>query len=257
MTIEEFVVMVCQRDLPVSPMGRVKTLARELAEGALNEVWKTIFTTKYGKKNDSTKERDGSWFTNTVLQTYLLKRWNDYYPEVNLLIRMGYLDRLEEGVGTVGLTNLAFKLVKDVVPATIFISYKRTESSALALLVAEKLKNAGLHPFIDMALIPGEDWEAGLKDRIEKSDYLLLLLSNETLKSEVTLKEIGWAMDAGVKVIPIWHNGFSYKSGTWGNIPVRIDELLTKTHTIRVLEENPLAYNTAMTELLNRFGIMP
>jgi hypothetical protein len=247
----KFTQKVCQRELPVDQFLRVKILAKELAEGALENAWIARFVA-YENENEYSG-RTGLWFDDDM-QIYTRERWKNDYPDLTIPVAMGYLIRTSAHVT---LTHLAFALINDVVSSSIFISYKRSESSALALLVAEKLKHVGLHPFIDMSLIPGEDWEAGLKDRIEKSDYMVLLLSNETLKSEVTLKEIGWAMDANVKVIPIWHNGFSYKSGAWGKIPVRIDELLTKTHTIRVLEENPLAYNTAMTELLNRFGIMP
>lgn len=34
-------------------------------------------------------------------------------------------------------------------------------------------------------------------------------------------------------------------------------QLLNTRHTIRVLEESALAYNNAIVELLNRFGITP
>ena len=38
-------------------------------------------------------------------------------------------------------------------------------------------------------------------------------------------------------------------------IPLEVDNALRNTHTIRVIEENPLTYDTALRELLNRFGI--
>ena len=71
--------------------------------------------------------------------------------------------------------------------------------------------------------------------------------------TEVVVEEIGWALEAKLTFIPIWHNGFSYKSEDW-TLPPPIDEALRLRHTIRVLEENPLAYNNAIIELLNRFG---
>ena len=37
---EVFIQKVMQRPLPSSPMERIKTLARELAEGASEEIWK-------------------------------------------------------------------------------------------------------------------------------------------------------------------------------------------------------------------------
>jgi hypothetical protein len=64
-------------------------------------------------------------------------------------------------------------------------------------------------------------------------------------------------MDAGLTIIPVWHNDFEYKSEDWGNVPVRIDQMLKNTHAIRVREESALDYNTAIVELLNRFGVTP
>ncbi len=48
------------------------------------------------------------------------------------------------------------------------------------------------------------------------------------------------------------------ESDDWRNIVTpEIDAALNNTHTIRVLEESASAYNTAIVELLNRFGITP
>ena len=69
-------------------------------------------------------------------------------------------------------------------------------------------------------------------------------------------EEIEWAKAAGAIMLPVWHNGFVYRSSDW-NLPPEIDHILGTTHTIRVLEESALAYNNALVELLNRFGITP
>jgi hypothetical protein len=175
------------------------------------------------------------------------------YPNLTLLVSNGYL---QADNNDLYLTRAAFDLLQEAEPASIFISYKRSESSAFALLVLARLKQAGLEPFLDLALVPGENWSEGLKERIGKYDYLIALLGRETLKSKVVIQEIQWALEAHLNIIPIWHNGFVYKSGEW-KLPPEIDEALSNRHTIRVLEESALAYNNAIVELLNRFGITP
>ena len=155
------------------------------------------------------------------------------------------------------LTANAFLLVEETESEKIFISYKRSESSAFALLVMTMLKNAGLNPFLDLALIPGEDWSSGLKGRIKSADYFVLLLGANTLRSKVVQEEITWAFESNKIIMPIWHGGFEYSSGDWEDIPLKLDKLLSATHTIRVLEENPLAYYNAILELLNRLGFTP
>lgn len=117
------------------------------------------------------------------------------------------------------------------------------------------LKQHGIEPFVDMQLQAGDDWHAELEQNIKTSDYFIVLLGNETLNSEVTIKEIQWAIEGNATLIPIWHNGFKFDAKDWSKLPDEISQALSSTHTIRVLEENPLTYDTALRELLNRFGI--
>jgi hypothetical protein len=119
------------------------------------------------------------------------------------------------------------------------------------------MKTHGLEAFLDMALIPGEDWHAGLKERIQQYDYLIVILGQETLSSEYVTKEIAWALEAELRIIPIWHNEFKYESNKW-SLPPEIHETLSRKHAIEVKEESALGYETAIIELLNKnFGITP
>lgn len=244
MTLKEFITAVCQRPLPQNPMARIRTLAKELAEGTVVDVWDINIRTYRGKIMD------------TNVQAYLKERWQDNAPHYSLLYRMNYLT---EGVTPNDLapTPLAFALIEDTEPSTIFISYSRKESSPFALLVLERLKGAGLQPFLDLALTPGENWHEGLKERIQSREYMVLLLGPTTLESPYVAEEIEWALDAGLTLIPIWQPGFQYRSPDWPKLPQMVANALANTHTIRVLEENPLSYNNAIIELLNRFGITP
>lgn len=232
---------VCARELPQNPMARIRTLAKELAEGAVELCWGTVIRNFRGQLIDQN------------INTYIERRWEANIPHLGLLVNNDYLR--EEG-NDVFITRAAFELLDEAEPTNIFISYKRSESSAFALLVLARLKAAGLEPFLDLALVPGENWSDGLRTRIGQYDHLIVLLGQETLKSEVVLQEIQWALEAGLSIIPIWHNGFKYQSGAW-DVPPNVDEALSRRHTIRVLEESALAYNNAIVELLNRFGITP
>lgn len=263
-----FIERMTQRPLPQNAMARARLLAREFAEGAADGVWSATISHFRGGINH--KE--------VIL--YLLCRWqgmalseafpfweaNDLSviseriwlgggtPGLDLLVSNGYL---EFGNNIYQITKAAFDLIEETEPANIFISYRRKDSSAFALLVLARLKAEGLEPFLDLALVPGEDWRAGLRERIHKYDYFIALIGAETLTSEVVIEEIAWALEAKLTIIPIWHNGFSYKSDDWRSLPPAVDEALRMRHTIRVLEENPLSYNNAIVELLNRFGVTP
>ena len=260
MNLTEYIESVKQYPLPQNPMGQIRVLAKELAGGAAYNLWSFRIDVNLHKISE-TDDQARLVPANEAIQTYLKGRWSGFatFPDFMLLERMGYVS--QESMSRFGaeymLTAMAFLLVEETESEKIFISYKRSESSSFALLVMTMMKNAGLNPFLDLALIPGEDWSSGLKDRIESADYFVLLLGENTLSSKVVQDEIIWALDSNKIIMPIWHSGFIYQSGDWDNIPVKLDKLLSTTHTIRVLEENPLAYYNAILELLNRLGFTP
>ncbi|MAS32850.1 MAG: hypothetical protein CL610_02510 [Anaerolineaceae bacterium] len=242
MTLDEFLDNVCQRPLPQNPLARIRTLAKELAEGALAEIWDVNIRIDRGRVKEASVE------------TYFTQRWDNSYPKIPLAARSGYLHY--DG-SMLTIEQSAFELVEETEPSTIFISYRRSESSAFALLVLKYLKEAGLEPFLDMSLVPGEDWHAGLKERIQSRDYFILLLGKSTLESTYVIKEIEWALEQDLDIIPIWQPEFEFISDDWPNLSAVIKHKLSNTHRIQVQDENPLEYDKAMTELLNKFGITP
>jgi hypothetical protein len=261
---------VCQREIPSNISGRIQTFAKELAEGAQESFWTTELSELVNRVEDLM-----GWDDNQA--EYIVQRWNKQHPQIGLLVSRHYLQRIvetyyEDAIYTAAnldgggrersriyyqITAEAFELLNEAPETYIFISYRRKDSSAFALLILKTLKAERLEAFLDIALEPGEDWHAGLKERIEKYDFLILVLGKETLSSKYVLDEVEWAMNAGLTIIPVWHNDFEYNSADWGNIPVKIDRMLQNTHAIRVREESALDYNTAIVELLNRFGITP
>jgi hypothetical protein len=250
MTIEEFIEKCQKRALPNNPMARVKILARELAEGAHDSIWGDHLDVALEPRTSD----DGYNIKIAVpvrqnLIRYFQERWDNQYPQLRLLKAHNYVD--DKWL----LTEKAINLLEEAEQATIFISYKRSESSAFALLMEDRLTQTRLSPFLDKQLQAGDDWQAELEGKIANSDYLILILGNKTLESSVTVKEIEWAIQYRKTIIPIWHNGFAFKAEEWPTLPVEISQALANTHTIRVIEENPLTYDTALRELLNRFGI--
>lgn len=250
MRIEEFIEKCQKRALPSNPIQRVKVLARELAEGVHHELWGDHIDIKIGNKTSL----DGHVSSIAIPQhpalvLYIKNRWNDQAPQFRLLKTHNFVN--DKWL----LTEKAIDLLEEVDAAHLFISYKRSESSAFALLMEDRLAQAGLSPFLDKQLQAGADWQLELEEKIAHSDYFILILSKNTLESLVTQREIAWAIDYQKPIIPVWHNGFVFKAEGWPDIPAEISQALANTHTIRVIEENPLTYDTALRELLHRFGI--
>ena len=91
----------------------------------------------------------------------------------------------------------------------------------------------------------------------ESCDYFVLLVGRNTLKSDMTREEIDWALGHRMTIIPLWHNKFSLHWKRWDNLEERSINVIDETEAIRVKEESASGYNTAIVELLNRFGITP
>ena len=129
MTLDEFIEEICQRPLPTNPMARIRTMAKELAEGASELVWQTSIDLN-------------SLDYKVRASIYFEHRWQiaDTYKYFPILAVNGYLTRQSKNPNIYEITEKAFALLSETEPATIFISYKRSESSAFALLVSTKLK---------------------------------------------------------------------------------------------------------------------
>ncbi len=263
---------------------RAVMLTKELGAGAVQGFWETegILFDKYARGAGGAELADymdadalselrdaqSSIFVpdNPFLRRYLRERWEspnlNFFPEFQLLLRREYLKETTDAKASWQRTFVLMPVIfetgvdETTTAASVFISYKRSESSPLALLVLARLKEIGLKPFVDLSIEPGTNWKDYLKEKIEKSDYLVLLIGPNTLKSPMTLQEINWAYQMKKVIVPIWHGGFEYHSTDWSLMP-DIDDVLKNTHTIIVQNESAGGYNAALTELLNRFGFTP
>ncbi|MBN8639865.1 MAG: toll/interleukin-1 receptor domain-containing protein [Anaerolineae bacterium] len=181
----------------------------------------------------------------------ITKKWNHRYPPAALLQTFGYIElstitKTATGIGYL-LTEKALRLLeKPSAPPSVFISYKRDQSSPLALLVEARLRLAGNpNPFVDKLIVAGEGWRERLKGTIEQSKYFVCLVGKDTLQSEWVQKEIEWAAEASCTLISIWHG-------------CEMDETcpaaLRERHAITVTGESAREYETAISELLNALG---
>lgn len=88
----------------------------------------------------------------------------------------------------------------------LFISYKRDESSAIAIQLYERLEKAGFDVFLDTHSIrPGEDFQEELWHRLADTDVVVLLDTPGFLESNWTKEELAMAnlMSIGILQL-IW-----------------------------------------------------
>ena len=86
----------------------------------------------------------------------------------------------------------------------IFISYARSDSSALAEDLVVGLEDAGFKPYLDRHdIAAAEDWEARLGGLIRSADTVVFILSPTAVKSERCAWEVKRAEELGKRLIPV------------------------------------------------------
>jgi hypothetical protein len=73
-----------------------------------------------------------------------------------------------------------------------FVSYRRRAEvdSRLASVLVDSLRAAGAEVFIDVDMVLGIDWSAEIERRVRWCDYLVVLLSGESVTSEMVQAEV-------------------------------------------------------------------
>jgi len=95
-------------------------------------------------------------------------------------------------------------------PKRFFVSYRRrgAEDARLAAVLVDRLRASGAEVFIDVEMALGIDWSAEIERRVGWCDYLIVLLSKESVTSEMVQAEVRRAHQASAgggqsKLLPI------------------------------------------------------
>ncbi len=90
----------------------------------------------------------------------------------------------------------------------VFISYRRADSDAAAKL-SELCTQAGLEPWTNKIVQPGENWQAKIEEAVKSCDTFLVLISDPSVQGEST-SPIEWSSicerrwsNPNVLVVPI------------------------------------------------------
>ena len=183
--------------IPDDFIARIHTFARDFAYGVVNEWWEATFIQTPSDKlrgywaihpakidAEKTNQFQGKWKHGNATFFQLLKDF-------------GYIEKLRSGYK---VTPYVFRLLEAPITApSIFVSYRRKESSALALLVEARLKIADgmIGVFVDKDIPTQTRWEKYLKEQVEKANTLVCLIAPETLKSEFVQNEISSSNEYG------------------------------------------------------------
>lgn len=245
---------------PEDVIKRVTVFARDFAYGITQGLWGAeIGITLSGVGEDwyNWEDKEGN-FTK-----YISNKWNNKPPFITLLQLFGYF-KVYERKSNYEIhyipTEAAFELLrKPTELPSIFISYRRHESSVLALLVEARLRLADemIGVFIDRDIPTQTRWEKYLKERVIEANIMVCLIAPDTLKSGFVQDEILLAIETGKTIISILHLGYELPEERTGETDNewKIIEELKDWQAIKV--EDPVSaekYEIAINRMLNDMG---
>ena len=135
-----------------------------------------------------------------------LTKFDESIPEI-LKNQNGFkLSNEEEIPSLVSCILEGFSLIRT--SRKVFISYKRSESSHVAIQLYEALEKSGFDVFLDTHSIrPGEPFQEELWHRMTDSDIIVLLNTTNFLESNWTKQELAKANSLSIGIIQvIWPN---------------------------------------------------
>ena len=238
--------------VPEDPIQRIREFARDLAYGAAVELWSS--------RLQMVRTSQNKWIwreaTGEIL-TALNNKWEGRLPSPSLLVSFEYAYEYE-GKSSYLLTSKAFALLESSL-ARVFISYRRSQSALLALLILARLKAIGINPFFDIQDIgPGDKFSEHIRKQIAESDHLICLIGPNTLTSDWVRKEIRWGIDANCQIIPVWHDGFTASPHLEEAVKLYPElNALGEANPIEIKGSSVEDYNNAMVTLVNYFGVTP
>lgn len=109
---------------------------------------------------------------------------------------------------------------------TIFISYRRDYGGTFALLLEEKLTQAGFSAFLDHKSMPRGRFDEEISRTIDETTDFIVILSKDCFKvregTDFFVEEIEHALRKNKNIVPIFLNGYSSKQ----SIPDRLSDVL-------------------------------
>lgn len=233
--------------VPDGPLERTIAYARDLAYGVAMGWWAPDFQAEVLRNLRS------------YPYTRLSEKWSDAQPDVSFLVIMKFAEpysHMEDAIrARYILTQKALQLLEEpATPPSVFIAYGREQSSALALLIEEKLKARGSSVFVDKLLAGGDEWQARIERTIrEQIDTFICLIAPGSLDRPNLQSEIFLVSEvAHILAIPFWHRGFTYDPDMLATYDPRIRDFVEKKNAIRVIEESAREYEAALAQLLNQ-----
>jgi len=139
---------------------------------------------------------------------YLINTNPQVFRFIHLLLRDHFaihhlLPRARSNNQVVRQTAQRILRLLNAVTTNVFISYSRDNRQQVQT-IRDILKRNGISSSSDENIVPGtSDWESEIRQAIDRSDYVIVLINRSTLQSRYVEDEINLALNQNKTIIPI------------------------------------------------------
>ena len=118
------------------------------------------------------------------------------------------------------------------------MSYSRADGGDFADHIQEHYEKDGHQVFVDFSDIkPGEDWSESIKNAIDNSDFIAVIVTRSALKSAEVEKEIIEAKKQNKTIIPCRYRGITWNELKWDLNKLQGFQFDNKNSLIRQLDD--------------------
>lgn len=263
---------ILEEPLPDNLIQRVRIFAQDFGYGLEHGFWSPKIAILLSGGGETWANFDDK---KHLFSKYLAEKWDNKPPSIDLLVMHGYFQVYDKP--SAGQTNymstekIYEQLIKKSKDLSIFISYGRQQSSALAVLIRKELQSLedDIDIFVDDGLEVGDDWHSRLELQVKNSDILVSLLGQNwdfdegndefyrqtSLDSPFVREEIEWALDSNTEIYCICHGGYVLpnEQGSLSDAVWRLASKLNQKQYIHIDGENAKKYADGVNELLKKF----
>ena len=192
---------------PTEKKGIIQVSVEDNSSDLQKEIFEKIYSLKISG-NENAQSNTNAEDQNYFLEKLELSVDNTEYVKYNYLKELSSSVTNDPDNKLIKFKHIVPFEVKGTKPKNVFVSYSHNNTIWLAKIrnqLAGLRRSNYIKEWTDLEILPGDKWDAKIKDQLKKADIFILLLSADFIASEYIWEtELKEAIQSKKTIIPIY-----------------------------------------------------